>query len=229
MTGADEAERLRRLLSPHARAEPSATPDCVDDDTIAALAEGSLEAEDHAAVLSHVSACARCRSTVASVARALSDPAVAREIRAVEDRRLPTGTRRRFRRIGRIAAGAAAAAVLLLLTWPQQHDEPQPHRAPPITMAPAPEAIRPVGPVTEASHLAWMSVSGADRYRVALFDAEGAVLYETEGPDTVAALPDSVLPGPGETYWWRVEARLGFDRWVASDLIEFSVSQESVP
>lgn len=229
MTGADEAERLRRLLSPHARAEFSATPDCVDDDTVAALAEGSLEAEDHAAVLSHVAACGRCRSMVASVARALSDPAVAREIRAVEDRRRPTGTRRRFRRIGRIAAGAAAAAVLLLLSWPQQHDEPQPHRAPPITMAPAPEAIRPVGPVAGASQLTWTSVSGADRYRVALFDGEGAVLFETEGPDTVAALPDSVRPKPGQSYWWQVEARLGFDRWAASDLIEFSVLRDPVP
>ena len=227
MTGSDEAERLRRLLLPHARADFPPTPDCVDDDTIAALAEGSLDAEDHAALLPHVAACARCRSMVASVARALSDPVVAREIRAVEGRHRPSGTRRRVRWIGRIA-GAAAAAALVLLAWPQQPDEPQPHRAPPITLAPAPEAIRPVGPVAEASHLAWTSVSGADRYRVALFDAEGTVLYEIEVPDTMAALPDSVLPRPGETYWWRVEARLGFDRWAASDLIEFSVSQDPV-
>lgn len=228
MTGSDEAERLRRLLLMHARADFTSTPNCVDDHTIAALAEGSLDPEEHTDVMRHVAACARCRSMVASVARTLSDPAVAREIRAVEDQRRPTNAGRRIRRIGRIAA-AAAAAVLLLLAWPQQVEEPQSHRAPSITRAPAPEAIRPVGSVAGASHLIWMSVSGADRYRVALFDAEGEVLYEIEGPDTVAALPDSVLPGPGETYWWRVEARLGFDRWTASDLIEFSVSQEAVP
>jgi hypothetical protein len=66
-------------------------------------------------------------------------------------------------------------------------------------------------------------VSGADRYRVTLFDADGAVRYEIELAGTVVILPDSVLPAPGGTYWWRVDARLGFDRWAGSALIEFSV------
>ena len=231
MTGPDEAEGLRRLLLAHAGGDVPLTPECVDDDTIAALAEGSLDDRERDAVLAHVGACARCRGLVASVARALSDPAVAREIRAVEHGRQSDGAYGRRRR-GRLAAGgaaAAAAAAVLLLARPGQIHEPPPHRASPITLAPAPEAIRPVGPVERASMLAWKPVPGADRYRIALFDAGGAVLYEAESPDTVAALPDSVLPRPGATYWWQVEARVGFDRWAASDLVEFSVTPDRAP
>jgi hypothetical protein len=72
--------------------------------------------------------------------------------------------------------------------------------------------------------LRWSAAAGADRYRVTLFDADGRVLYETEVGETVAPLPDSVAPGPGRPYLWKVEARTGFDRWSASDLVEFTVA-----
>ena len=221
MTGPHDLDLLRRALAPHAPGDPPGTPDCLDDDTLAALAEGAVDAEIRAAVLPHLAGCARCRSQVGSVARALADPKVAREIRTAE-----AGRRGRVRRTGWAAVGVAAAAVLVLLAMPARFEESAPHRAPPITAAPAPEAIGPVGPVAEAPGLRWAPVSGADRYRVALFDAAGRVLYQAELAGTVAALPDSALPAPGETYWWQVEARVGFDRWVASDLIEFSVARD---
>lgn len=219
VTGPHDLDLLRRALAPHAPGDPPATPDCIDDDTLAALAEGTLEADIRAAVLPHMSACMRCRSQVASVARALADPQVAREIRTAEG-----GRRGRVRRTAWAAVGVAAAAVLVLIAMPARFEESAPHRAPPITAAPAPEAIGPVGPVADAPSLRWTPVSGVDRYRIALFDAGGEVLYEAELAGTVATLPDSALPAPGETYWWQVEARIGFDRWVASDLIEFSVA-----
>lgn len=225
MTKPDDVELLRRALAPHVRGDPPSTPDCLDDDTLAALAEGALDEERRAAALPHLAACMRCRSVVASVARALADPEVARELSVTEGDR-----RRRGHRSGWIAAGVAAAAVLLLFAWPTQfQEETLPHRAPPITSAPAPEAVSPEGPVPEALSLRWTPVSGADRYRIALFDAEGRVLYEAELAGTVAMLPDSALPAPGETYWWQVEARVGFDRWVASDLTEFSVTRGPSP
>jgi len=217
----DDIELLRRALAPHLRGDPPATPDCLDHDTLAALAEGALDPERRAAALPHLAACMRCRSVVAAVARALADPEVARELRAAETDRRGRGHRR-----GWIAAGVAAAAVLLLFAWPTRfQEETRPHRAPPITAAPAPQAVFPEGPVAEAPSLRWTPVPGADLYRTALFDARGIVLYEAELAGTVATLPDSVLPAPGETYWWQVEARVGFDRWVASDLIEFSVAR----
>lgn len=224
VNGPDQAEWLRRALAPHARGDHPSTPDCLDEDTLTALAEGTLDAETHTAVTPHVASCPRCRHLVASVARAIADPDVAKEIRALVGDAAEGSRRRRVQRTGWIAAGVAAASVLLLLAWPPPLDEPLPHRALPMTAAPAPEAVSPVGTVAEARSLRWTAAPGADRYRVTLFDAAGTILYETELADTVAVLPDSVLPVPGVTYWWEVEARVGFDRWAASGLIEFSVA-----
>jgi Putative zinc-finger len=195
----------------------SETPvaECVDDDIIAALAAGTLDPGLRASVLLHVAECARCRAAVASVARALADPTVAREIAVAEGAR---------RRLYRIALPLAAAAVLLLLTWPPPVDNGGPgHRAPPIA-APTPVPLAPIGAVAEADVLRWSGVAGADRYRVTLFDAGGRVVYEARLPDTLAALPDSIALAPGRTYLWKVEARTGFDRWAASELVEFSIA-----
>jgi len=187
----------------------------VDDETIAALAAGTLDAGLRASVLPHIASCAYCRAAVASVARALAAPTVAREIVAAE------GARRRF---FRIALPLAAAAVLLLLTWPPVDIRGPGHRAPPPATATTPVPLDPIGSVAVADVLRWSAVTGADRYRVTLFDAAGRVVYEARLPDTLAALPDSVVLAPGRTYLWKVEARTGFDRWAASELVEFSVA-----
>jgi hypothetical protein len=60
---------------------------------------------------------------------------------------------------------------------------------------------------------------------VTLFDAQGEVLYETEVNDTTAALPDSVRLIPERPYLWKVQARTGWDRWSASDLVEFTIAR----
>jgi hypothetical protein len=224
LRGSHEVAGLRRALAPHVRGDTLSTPDCLDDGTVAALVDGTLDAASRAAVLPHLAGCRHCRSRVASLTRALADPTVAREAHALED-----GRQRRVLRIAQIAGGVAAAAVLVLLAWPAQIEEPSPHRAPPITAAPAPEAVSPVGTVADAPSLGWTAVPGADLYRVTLFDAQGTVLYEADLADTVAILPASLLPARGETYWWQVEARLGFDRWAASELIEFSVAPGTRP
>jgi len=204
-------DSLRALPGPQSR-----TPDCLDDDTVAALAAGTLDAAARARALAHLAACARCRHAVASVARALSDPAVAREVTAAErrGRRLPYG----------LALSAAAAAILLLLAGPRLLDLGRPvHRAPPLTAA-VPVPASPVGVVADADTLRWLAVPGADRYRVTVFDAPGAVLYETQLADTVAILPDSLVLVPGRPYLWKVEARTGWDRWSPSELVEFSLA-----
>lgn len=218
MSGADDLETLRGALGILGGGTTSSTPSCLDDATLAALADGRLGAEHRESAIAHVSTCGRCRGALASVARALADPGVAREVRT-----LAGGRRRAY---GGWAAGLAAAAVLLVALLPGTFQEPARHRAPPITAAPAPEAVWPAGVVAGARSLRWTPVSGADRYRVALFDAAGEVLYQAEVTGTDAALPDSVRPTPGATYWWLVEARVGFDRWASSDLIEFSVAEK---
>jgi hypothetical protein len=71
--------------------------------------------------------------------------------------------------------------------------------------------------------LAWSSLDQAKRYRVLVFDAEGTILYRAEADDSVLPLPDSLRLSPGQPYFWKVEADTGWDRWVSSRLVEFSV------
>jgi len=208
-------EELKRVLDTRVRSE-TPTADCLQDDLIAAVADGSLAPDARAVVLSHVASCSRCREAVASVARVLADPAVAREL----------SVSRSARRWYRIAVPLAAAAVLLLLLWSPGDDRSPAHRgppAPPPATTPAPRS--PVGVVAAVHDLRWSPVAGADRYRVTVFDATGGVVYAAEASDTVIAVPDSVPLVPGAAYLWKVDARTGFDRWATSELAEFRVAE----
>lgn len=211
----EDLDLLKDALLSRPRAE-SPTPDCLDDETVAAFAEGTLDGPARRAVLPHLAECRRCRSAVASVARALADSAMGREITAVEG-----GARRRFYRI---ALPVAAAALLVLVFSPRRTDDGGPgHRAPTITASAAPVPQAPVGAVADAGTLRWGAVAGSEHYRVTLFDAAGGALYEVELDDTLAVLPDSVVLSAGRRYLWQVEVRTGFDRWTASPLVEFRV------
>ncbi len=221
MNARESIDLLRRALALHAAGTAtSRTPECLDDGVIAALADGSLDVQARAAALPHLASCSRCRGAVASVARALADSGVARERRAIE------GAGRRW--LVRIAAPLAAAAALLLLAWPTHRENlGLPHRAPTITAAVAPAPISPLGVVAGAKVLRWTVTDGAERYRVTLFDAAGGVRYESVLADTEVTVPDSIAFIPGQRYLWKVEARTGFDRWSASDLVEFSIAGEA--
>ena len=211
--------RVRLAASP---AIGTRTSQCLDDETIAGLADGTLGAAARSAVLPHLAGCPRCRSAVASVARALADPSLAREVRAAEGGRLP--------RFYRIVVPVAAAALLVILVSPWPSDVPdRPHRSPTITSIAAPQAMSPAGPVAGAEVLEWTAVAGAERYRVTLFDAGGRVVFETQLTDTVVPLPDSIALMPGRAYLWKVEARTGFNRWSESKLVEFSIRRGANP
>ena len=212
MTHSDPLELLRHRLDASTRE----TPECLDDATLAALAEGTLDAAARTAVLPHLATCPRCRGVVASVARSLGDSAVAREVAAVEGRK-----RRRWLRLGL----PAAAAILLAVALPRWVDEVRGgHRGPPIPGALAPHPVAPVGTVANAAALRWTAVADANRYRITVFDATGRVLYETQVADTVVTLPDSITFVPGRPYLWIVEARVGWDRWSTSELVRFSIA-----
>ncbi len=206
-------EELLRVLDTRVRSDTLTTA-CPPDDVIAALADGSLAPEQRRSVLPHVASCARCRGAVASIARALADPVVARELAAP-----------RSRRWYRIAVPLAAAAVLLLMLVLPADDRSSTHRgspSPPPATTPVPRS--PVGAVASVDDLRWSPVAGADRYRVTVFDATGSVVYAAEVSDTLVAFPDSIALVPGGSYLWKVDGRTGFDRWAASELAEFSVA-----
>lgn len=178
--------------------------------------DGTLDPEASGAVIAHLAECASCRAAAASLAGALADPAVSGAIAKIE------GHRSRW--IRPIWVSGAAAAAILLALLPGRVTEPLPeHRAPTITAGTAPTALAPVGTVAEAGMLQWSSVPGTGRYRVTLFDASGRVRYETSLADTAVTLPDSLHLTPGQRLLWKVEARIGYNRWVSSALVEFVI------
>ena len=217
MSDFDRLDRLRGYF--HTRETPLARPDCLDEHTVAALADGTLDAEARGRALAHVATCALCRRAVASVAEALAAGPITHEIEIVE------GRRRRRGPVLRVAVPLAAAATVLLLLWSPAHDPFGRHRGPPPPLpATIPVPRSPVGAVAAVNDLRWSHVTGADRYRVTVFDATGGVVFATEATDTVALFPDSIALVPGASYLWKVDARTGFDRWAASELAAFSIA-----
>ena len=173
----------------------------------AAYLDRAVSESERARIEAHLGGCDACREDVVGALRLLRQRSANR------------------RWLGGLGIAAAAAAVLVLAIRPGGLDSPpgSAYREPPITRAAAPTPITPRGAVLAVHRLAWSSVPLADRYRVRLFDAGGAVLWQTELQDTTAAAPRAVLLTPGLVYYWKVEARTGFDRWAASELTRFTI------
>jgi hypothetical protein len=183
-------------------------------DEVAAYADEGLPADVRAQLQAHMATCAECRAEVADVIT------IAGPVRQIQRANRPVWI-----------AAAAAAAVVLLLVWPRGGNElrePQ-HREAPVTATVAPRAVAPIGTVDSAPVLVWSSVPYADNYRVRLFDREGSVIWERETADTVSSPPGALRLRAGASYYWRVEARTGFDRVVSSELIEFTLRSGSRP
>jgi len=214
----DPVEKLRRALESHlavSRATGDSTPECLTDEQIAGLVDGRVDPSVRSAVVAHLSGCGVCRRAVSSVTRALGDRAIAAEVASLQ----------RGRGRWLLMALPLAAAVLLLVVWrPTTPPVEIAHRGEPAGTALVPAPTAPVGTVAAARSLTWHAVAGADRYRVTLYSATGHVEYETQVDDTVAALPEAVIVVPGHSYYWKVDARVGWDRWVGSDLAEFTLS-----
>ena len=128
----------------------------------------------------------------------------------------------------RTAAALAAAAVLagLLLVRPSKPDEESApvHRDEATSVEVAPSLRAPGGVVAAVESFQWSQVPAADLYRVTVYDAEGVVVWEVETRDTLITPPDSTEFEPDARYIWTVAARVGFDRWVSSELVDFTIS-----
>jgi hypothetical protein len=190
------------------------TPGCLEESAIADLVEGRMTPEERAPLVAHLLTCAHCRSLVRATGALLADEAVAREI--------PRGVERPWRRWS-LPLGLAAAAAVVLFLWPgiERTDSTPGLRDSTPTIINAPVPIAPRSSVARVDRFVWSSVPRVDRYRLRLYDAEGALLWTAETADTVLALPDSVVlaaPGP---YFWKVEAQTEWRRWAPSDLVEF--------
>jgi hypothetical protein len=185
-------------------------PGHLESGELAAYLDRALPAADRLRLESHLADCSECRDELVAVARLLSGP--------------PHRVRRWYAPVG-----LATAAAILFLLVPLRHHPQGPalaptFREPAITSAAAAAALEPRGAVRLASSFVWSRVSRAERYRLMIFDATGSVVWETQTPDTSARLPEAIRLRQNATYFWKVEAQTGWNRWVASDLVEFSVS-----
>lgn len=216
-----QANVLRLAPAPAMRA----TESCLDTDSIAAIADGTVDSTHIAVLLAHLLDCARCREEVASVARLLEAPDVKRE----GDRLSELPARRRRRRFIAVAAAAGLAAGLFFLLLPASSRVAKPqYREESLTGAAAPRLVSPVGDATALDAFQWTSVPRADRYRITVFTREGSVLWEAQTRDTAIALPDIVRSAPNDTILWRVDAHVGWeDRWAASDFAILTLHRAS--
>jgi len=227
-----EIEKLRAtvgVLRAPTLPEPTVPGPCLDEMDIAELVDGFDPGANRAAI-AHLASCAPCRVQLATATQLIRDPSMVQEIENLES---PTRRKRRHgQRISRLAmsAGLAAAALAGVLLWPQiSHKSDANHgdtvilRERAITTTAAPRILGPVGPATPADSLRWTSVPRADLYRVTIWNREGTVVWEGRTRDTVLGLPDSIRHMRETPLLWDVKARTSWDRWVASDLAEFTV------
>lgn len=214
----------RRAL--YLAADPSRSGSCLDDGGISAVLDGTAGAERDGAI-AHLATCPSCRHRLATVSRLLRDEGITRERQHLES----AGHRRRWRIVA-VAVGAAASlagafvAGGLLRSGPDtgsgNDGAESTHRDGVITSTVAPRILSPASPTATTDSLRWTSVPYADRYQVLVFDREGTLVWEPQVTDTAVALPTQ-LAGASGTYIWKVEARTGWDRWVASEWARFTV------
>ena len=178
---------------------------------LASFIDGTSTPAVRARVEAHLSDCDECCAEVIAVSRL-------------------TRIRSPGRRWYVPAVAAAAAAIFLIVVGRQLSIGTAPpaiSREPVIATTVAPTVVAPRGVIAGAPRLVWTTVPRADLYRITLFDNAGGSIWEWQTRDTSAALPASVHLANHASYYWRIEAQTGWNRWVASDLTEFSIASPS--
>ena len=218
---------IRRAL--YLAVSPPQSGACLDDGAIAALLEGTAGGERERSV-SHLATCPSCRHRLATVSRLLRDDTIATERRHLDAARHRPGWRTAAVAIGAAAslAGAFVAGGLIRQGTGPSSDgggAESTHRDGVITSTVAPRILPPSSTTATPDSLRWTSVPYADRYQVLVFDREGTLVWEPQTTDTAVAVP-ARLARVSSTYIWKVEARTGWDRWVASEWARFTVQPQ---
>lgn len=189
--------------------EHNSSTEHLEPHVAAAYVDHRLSGAELAAVEDHLAGCASCRTEAAAVTTAT---------RARPATRVMYGG----------AVAAAAAAILLLVARPQA---PPPasdtaHRAATTATEMGPRLLSPSGAGSQSGTWRWQPVSGADRYELTVFDVEGRVVWDTSTTRAGVEAVRSRSIEPGRTYFWRVRARVDWDRWISSDLQEFMLRDD---
>ena len=209
----DRAPDLAAWREAYRGLQTAGSPDCPDDETLAALATGEPTGAERERLADHVALCRRCADRYRTL-RALHRMAAAEPERD-EGRRPspPLLGREGSRRFLLLVAAASLLVVIGLigLTGPMGRVPDQDRlRGPAMEegVRPAPEARLEAPP----RQLVWPARDGALSYRVILYDAGSSPLWKS-GPLAVPrlALPDAARSrlATGESYFWVVEVGRG--------------------
>ncbi len=221
-----EVSRIRELtgaLRSAASVDLPGSGSCLSDEEIAVLLADPPRETD-ARQIEHLSGCAGCRRRLAAITALVRDDAVAGEIHRLGVQGRTAG---HYRAIGLIAAGVvgiAAVGTLAVLRDPAASSGTDDasatsaiHRESAITTTVAPRIVGSARVLGANDSLRWTSVPHADRYQVMVFDRDGTLVWDPQTSDTGLAVPDALIRDTSTTYLWKVEARTGWDRWVASE------------
>jgi len=193
----------------------------LDDSELAAIVDGDVS---HPDAIAHLSDCEDCRRRMSAVAHLVDDVHISGEIELLE--------RPRRRWIPVVGTLAAAAVATIIIAGPaMMRSRPAPsepdtavHREGTITTTAPPRILSPASIAKRGDLLRWTSVAGADVYRVQIWNTEGSVVLTTETADTTLSLPAN-LARSGAIYLWEVKARTGWDRWVSSEFLQFTIRE----
>jgi putative zinc finger protein len=180
----------------------------LDPREVAGYVDRLLPNTERARIEAHLVTCPECRAEIAEAGRIIAS--------------LPRP--RRVRR-GVMVSAAGIAAMLLVFLWPRADRDLgiRQHRESPVTTTIAPRILAPIGGVESVDRFVWSSVPHAGIYTLRIFDPDGSVVWQSETSDTVLTPPPPVALRLGRSYYWKVEARTGFQRSTSTDLVEFSI------
>ena len=170
----------------------------------AAYVDGALSPEERSRIELHLVDCDACRGELRAVVQLVSGE------RSRRGWYLPVGI-------------AAAAAVTLLVVHPVRQHPAAATREPVVTTTVAPVIVAPRGRGGIPHTLVWTAVPHADRYRLTLFDDTGRAVWDTQATDTSVSIPAHIVLQTGGSWFWKVEAQTGWNRWVSSALVRFSI------
>ena len=202
---------------------------CLDEATLAALADGTLSDNASVRARRHLADCDFCLEHVAAAVRSheatLSEApasllAQARGLVRSQDAESPSRTRN-----WRTAAAAASLVLVAsFLVWQSRTRELEPHSPEVRTAAGqlmSPELLFPQeGSIVE---LRWREVPEALFYEVQLLTAEGDVLWQGRFEETHARLPEMASPGAGQEVFVWVRAHVLDGKTLTSAPVGFRI------
>lgn len=188
----------------------SSTSDYVTDhlplETVAAYLDRQLSGLELDTAEAHLASCNLCRAEIVDLTKVL------------RQRRRP-----RLLYVGGVSAAAAAVLLFAAGTWEAARSPAETHRG---AITDARVAVQLMSPTTHSDARTtwrWGPVSGADRYELTVFDADGRIVWDTTTTQSVVKAPAAGRLEIGRKYFWRVRARIDWDRWVSSDFAEFTL------